>query len=115
VTTPEEIENGRRSLLAQLKQALRRADLEEYPVDVATMRDLIEVLGALPVAPDRLKAAEDVCLLYGWARSRVETEREQACRQAWRLWARMPGVSTEPADHPEWSDQAIADLAEDGI
>lgn len=46
MSTPEELEVGRRNLLAQLRQSLRR-DLTEYPVDAATMRELVEVLEGL--------------------------------------------------------------------
>lgn len=46
MSTPEEIEVGRRNLLAQLRHDLRR-DLTEYPVDAATMRELVEVLEGL--------------------------------------------------------------------
>lgn len=42
--TPEEIEVARRNLVAQLKQMLRRKDLDEYPIDAQTARDLVEVL-----------------------------------------------------------------------
>ena len=47
----EELEVGRRNLLAQLRQSLDR-DLTEYPVDAATMRALVVVLeGLAPQEP----------------------------------------------------------------
>ena len=48
--TVEELEQGRRSLLSQLRQSLRKADLSEYPVDAATMRDLVELLEGVAVS-----------------------------------------------------------------
>ena len=51
MSTPEELEVGRRNLLAQLRHDLRR-DLTEYPVDAATMRELVVVLeGLAPMLP----------------------------------------------------------------
>lgn len=48
--TAEELEQGRRSLLSQLRRDLKR-DLSEYPVDAATMRDLVTVLEGLAPKP----------------------------------------------------------------
>lgn len=43
MSTPEELEVGRRNLLAQLKRELS-TEAEVYPLDAATVRDLVEVL-----------------------------------------------------------------------
>ena len=44
----EELEVGRRNLLAQLKRELRDGKAEVYPLDAGTVRDLVEVLEGLP-------------------------------------------------------------------
>lgn len=92
----EEIENGRRSLVAQLKQSLRRADLEEYPVDVATMRDLIEVLEAVRPMP----TAEQVAMRLSLVRfSDEESDRmiELTMREAWPLADAVVGMLDGPS------------------
>lgn len=61
MSTPEEIEVGRRNLLAQLRHDLRR-DLTEYPVDAGTMRELVEVLEGVRMVPSRLGYGECVAL-----------------------------------------------------
>ena len=57
--TAEQLETGRRNLLSQLRHDLKR-DLSEYPVDAATMRDLVEVLEGLAPEeePERLWPAD---------------------------------------------------------
>lgn len=47
MSTPEEIETARRNLVAEMRQMLRRKDLDGYPIDAQTAHDLVEVLGAL--------------------------------------------------------------------
>lgn len=106
---PEEIEVGRRNLLAQLKHELRR-DLEEYPVDVATMRDLVEVLEGLPVALDRLKAAEDVCVMWAWSPTQ-DSKRDKATHELWRQWTNLSGNDSSPESNPHLTDELIAELA----
>lgn len=49
MTTPEELEVGRRNLLAQLRQLLER-DKFEYTLTPGTARDLVEVLEGLAPA-----------------------------------------------------------------
>lgn len=53
--TAEQLETGRRNLLSQLRHDLKR-DLSEYPVDAATMLDLVTVLEGL--APLDRKAVD---------------------------------------------------------
>lgn len=61
----------------------------------------------------RLKAAETVCLLYGWSPVRRSTDREQALHQAWREWAGVVGDEfLSPKQHPDLDDEAITELAE---
>jgi hypothetical protein len=50
----------------------------------------------------RLAAAEDVCLMAGWtAGTDWASDRSCATTELWMRWARLPGVSTDPQDHPE--------------
>jgi hypothetical protein len=48
----------------------------------------------------RLAAAEDVCLMVGWTPD-TGSDRSCAATELWMRWARLPGVSTHPRDHPE--------------
>jgi hypothetical protein len=59
----------------------------------------------------RLRAAEEVCLMYGWTGASHETERGKALYELWSHWVNVSGVSMSPADHPEMSDERIAELA----
>jgi len=50
----------------------------------------------------RLAVAEDVCLMHGWsAVPDYASDRSCAATELWMRWARLPGVSTDPQDHPE--------------
>lgn len=50
----------------------------------------------------RLATAEDVCLMHGWtAGTDWASDRSCAATELWMRWARLPGVSTDPQDHPE--------------
>jgi hypothetical protein len=60
---------------------------------------------------DRLRAAEEVCLLYGWTGACRDTDRDKALHELWSHWVDVSGVSMSPADHPEMSDERIAELA----
>jgi hypothetical protein len=60
----------------------------------------------------RLQAAEDVCVAFGWCGTRDDTDREQAAEELWHRWARLVGSDfTGPAAHPELaaSEQALAE------
>lgn len=79
MSTPEEIEVARRNLVAELKQMLRRKDLDEYPIDARTARDLVEVLEAL--APRTSVDPVDEAALY-IARS-ARPDQSEADIQQW--------------------------------
>lgn len=59
----------------------------------------------------RLAAAEQVCMLYGWTGARRESDQDKALHEVWSDWVDLSGVSLLPEDHPELSDERIAELA----
>lgn len=60
----------------------------------------------------RLRLAEAVCLMYGWSPVHDATERDKATSELWRQWlGAVPKNFTDPANHPELSDEAITALA----
>jgi hypothetical protein len=76
-----------------------------------------EAIAAIPPAPPeastmrRLHAAEQVCLMFGWTGSPGNSDRDKALFQLWREWVDLSGVSLDPAEHPELSDERITELA----
>ena len=61
---------------------------------------------------ERLKAAEDVCLMYGWSAVHDTTERDKATLALCRRWYDLVGPEfTEPRRHPHLTENHIADLA----
>lgn len=63
---------------------------------------------------DRLRLAEQVCLMFGWTGVGGNTDRDKALHELWVEWLRAyeaAGGSTVPIDHPELSDARIEELA----
>lgn len=63
---------------------------------------------------DRLKAAEDALLMYGWSASvRRMGERERATYNLWCKWLELVGGNefSWPRNHPHLSDADIRRLA----
>jgi len=69
--------------------------------------------GDLAATQARLEAAERVCLSYGWsASSHNGTDREKATYMLWCRWHNIaPPDFLNPENHPELSDEAVAELA----
>lgn len=61
--TPDEVEVARRNLIAELKDVLLR-DLDEYPIDARTLRDLVEVLEAVAPVEQIAQAIESEADTY---------------------------------------------------
>lgn len=63
----------------------------------------------------RLKAAEDVCLMFGWSPARSgapdETDREKAAYVLWQRWYAIAGADADPKKHPDLSDKVVAEIA----
>ncbi len=59
----------------------------------------------------RVAAAEDVACLVGWTAHREETVREKALYELWLRWVQLPEVSSNAADWPHLSDEALEPLA----
>lgn len=59
----------------------------------------------------RLEAAERVCVMFGWTAARMDSDRDKALHELWAEWVSISGVSTSPEDHPDLSDDRIAELA----
>lgn len=58
----------------------------------------------------RLKAAEDLCVMYSWSAAHAQTNREKAAHELWRRWYAIVGSDFLTADaHPDLSD-AMVDL-----
>jgi hypothetical protein len=60
----------------------------------------------------RLEAAERVCVLYGWTGGGSGSDREKALHELWSDWVDVSGVSLSQTDHPDLSDERIAELAQ---
>jgi hypothetical protein len=58
----------------------------------------------------RLEVAELVCVMVGWV-PEAPGDRGKALYELWSGWLHISGVGTDPADHPELSDERIAELA----
>lgn len=61
----------------------------------------------------RLRAAEDVCVMYAWSPAGPGgSDREKALAMVWRHWYDMVGAKfVEPEAQPHLSDERIAELA----
>jgi hypothetical protein len=60
----------------------------------------------------RLKAAEDLCVMYSWSAARHETDREKAAHELWSRWVEIVGPTfLLPGAHPDLSDEMVAMLA----
>jgi hypothetical protein len=61
----------------------------------------------------RLRAAEDVCVLYSWTASTAhQSDREKALHELWSKWYNLVGpAACEPAKNPHLTDEVISDLA----
>lgn len=65
---------------------------------------------------ERLRLAEDVCLLYTWSASTMgpkETDRQKATHELWSLWWKHPGVVgyADWARENRWPEDNIGVLA----
>jgi hypothetical protein len=59
----------------------------------------------------RLKAAEDVCVLFGWT-GVADSERGKATTQLWQRWVAIVGSDyTQRKAHPDLNDERITELA----
>jgi hypothetical protein len=68
---------------------------------------------ALTEVLTRLKAAEDVCLVYGWSSGLDDSVRGRACYMLWRRWFDLvPEGFCSPRAHPDLSDEELAKLSE---
>jgi hypothetical protein len=57
---------------------------------------------------ERLRAAEDVCLMYGWSATTYErTDRQIAAYELWRKWYALAADYAEPKNHPHLRDRAL--------
>jgi hypothetical protein len=72
-----------------------------------------QVLTLIEPMQERLKAAEDVCVMYAWSPTRAIEggDREKATYELWRRWFDLPGTSAMPDDHPDLTDDLIDELA----
>lgn len=63
----------------------------------------------------RLEAAEAVCLMYGWSRTREfdGTDRQLATLQLWNRWVDLVGMDfLSPKQHPELNEDETKALAD---
>lgn len=62
---------------------------------------------------ERLKAAEDVCVIYGWTGSTSHrSDRDKALHELWRKWHEIAGPDACDQDrNPHLTDELIAELA----
>lgn len=61
----------------------------------------------------RALVAERVCIMVGWTPG-TDSERSKALHELWAEWLtayEAAGGSVEPRDHPDLSDERIAELA----
>lgn len=59
----------------------------------------------------RLRAAEDVCVLFAWSPSRMETAPEKAAHELWSRWVEISGNDCTPEKNPHLTDEYVAELA----
>jgi hypothetical protein len=61
----------------------------------------------------RLRAAEDVCVLYGWTGFHTwPTERSKALQELWYKWHDLAGPHVcDRTEHPHLTDEYIVELA----
>lgn len=104
--------NAHHEFLGYLLELLPGATDEGMDAGDQIPRGIEKVKAERDRLAERLKLADAVCLLFGWSPSRDHTEREKALTMLWRRWAAAapPGL-LDPAEHPELSDEAIAELA----
>jgi hypothetical protein len=95
--------NGEQRSLTDVATALLR--------DYAAGRTWLSAPGEEGGEDARLRAAEEVCLMYGWTGACRDTDRDKALHELWSHWVNVSGASMSPADHPELSDERIAELA----
>lgn len=63
---------------------------------------------------ERLKLAEDACLMFGWSAGPGDSPRSKAATELWMRWAHSPLVPddfTDPKQHPDLDDEAVERLA----
>lgn len=62
---------------------------------------------------ERLKAAEDVCVLYGWSASTAhQSDRDKALQELWNRWHDTAGRDASSRErNPHLTDERIAELA----
>jgi len=81
----------------------------------AARRDVADLLAEVERLRERLKLAENVCVMFGW--SPVvdhESERAKATTMLWRRWLdHVGGTFIGEGQHPDLSDAVIAALARD--
>lgn len=77
---------------------LETHSLEEWAQEIGRLRE-------------RLTAAEEVCLVFGWTGANLGTDRDKALHELWRHWCDVSGASLSPADHPELNQRRLARLA----
>lgn len=68
------------------------------------------VIKALDAMRPRLAAAERACLMFGWT-AVVGSDRGKAAHELWVEWLEISGVSMDPREHPDLSDERITELA----
>lgn len=59
---------------------------------------------------ERLAAAEEVCLMFGWSALHEDTDRDIAAYLLWSKWLDLAGDFADPRKHPHLSDEAIAPM-----
>jgi uncharacterized protein YbaA (DUF1428 family) len=60
---------------------------------------------------ERLKAAEDVCVMFAWTQARYVTDRDKAAHELWRRWTAASGNDCSKKRNPHLTDELIAELA----
>lgn len=117
VTLIEKADPGNR---ARLREAFPRqvAAWEMWCENAPLTRGQLEDLTSERLAADhgarlreRLTAAEEVCLVFGWTRASMATDHDKALHELWRRWCDVSGVSFLQSDHPELGDDRLAELA----
>jgi hypothetical protein len=86
-----------------------------------------DIYAALPDQPDalrevpqkrlaaRVKAAEDVCVMYGWSAVREQTPRQRATHMLWKRWAAIVGPAfLGPSRHRDLNELEAAASAAAG-